>query len=292
MQATATPSPSPSASPAEEFAAYSGYDPDPCYHAKKHDAADLCAQWRASIAAEKAAHEARRSTNWSIVSTFLSALTILGLIFTIFQGRNGLGLARRGNLLAMRENARSTRRALAGAGETAEALRVAALNADAMVELVKATKEASELDLRPYVYAAEVRIAWVDEDLVSSPVQILINNYGRSIALDVQITTKIVVGPYPVPENEFPRELVAAQSWGDVPPGRSIILTHQISPEGWAMRGHIGKGTWAIYCDIQISYCDLWGNELRNEVFCVSTGIGAKVGAFQIQSPPEGYRNP
>lgn len=58
------------------YAPYPGYDPDPCYHAKDHDAADLCAQWRAAIAAEKAAHEARRSSNWSIVATLLSALSL------------------------------------------------------------------------------------------------------------------------------------------------------------------------------------------------------------------------
>ena len=55
------------------YAPYPGYNPDPCYQAKDHDTADLCAQWRAAIAAEKAAKEAGRSTDWSIFATFLSA---------------------------------------------------------------------------------------------------------------------------------------------------------------------------------------------------------------------------
>lgn len=79
----APPSPTPSGGPSGNFTAYPGYNPDPCYHAKDHDAADLCAQWRAAIAAEKAAHEARRATNWSIVATFLSALSLAAVAWAL-----------------------------------------------------------------------------------------------------------------------------------------------------------------------------------------------------------------
>jgi hypothetical protein len=75
----ATPPPLSAASPAPKFAAYRGYDPDPCYHAEDKDAADLCAQWRSAIAGEKAAHEARRASTWSIVATFLNALGLLAV---------------------------------------------------------------------------------------------------------------------------------------------------------------------------------------------------------------------
>lgn len=68
---TVTPSPSPA------FTPYPDYYPDPCYRAQDKDAADLCAQWRSAIAAEKAAHEARRGATWSIVATFLSAFSLL-----------------------------------------------------------------------------------------------------------------------------------------------------------------------------------------------------------------------
>jgi len=83
-QTLATPTPAPATSPSPDFAAYRGYDPDPCYHAKDHDAADLCAQWRASIAAEKAAHEARRATTWSIVATLLNVISLLLVAFALF----------------------------------------------------------------------------------------------------------------------------------------------------------------------------------------------------------------
>ena len=79
----------PTAQPAEEAAAepyapYSGYAPDPCYQAKSHDTADLCAQWRAAIAAEKAAHEARRATNWSIIATLLSAISLGAVAYALY----------------------------------------------------------------------------------------------------------------------------------------------------------------------------------------------------------------
>lgn len=65
------------------YAPYPGYNPDPCYQAKDHDTADLCAQWRAAIAAEKAAKEAGRSTDWSIFATFLSAMSLVSVAYAL-----------------------------------------------------------------------------------------------------------------------------------------------------------------------------------------------------------------
>lgn len=61
--------------PTPTYTPYPQYKAGPCYYAKDHDSADLCAQWRAAIAAEKAAHEARRANSWAIVTTLLSALS-------------------------------------------------------------------------------------------------------------------------------------------------------------------------------------------------------------------------
>ena len=77
--AISTPMPSPAASPTAKFSAYPGYNPDPCYKAEDKDAADLCAQWRSAIAGEKAAHEARRATTWSIVATLLNVLGLMAV---------------------------------------------------------------------------------------------------------------------------------------------------------------------------------------------------------------------
>lgn len=96
---TAAPTPLPAAGPPPKFAAYPGYDPDPCYHAEDKDAADLCAQWRAAIAGEKAAHEARRASTWSIVATVLNALGLIAvgaaLYLTVQSNRIARDTARR-----------------------------------------------------------------------------------------------------------------------------------------------------------------------------------------------------
>lgn len=78
----------------------SDYASHPCYQTENHDITDLCAQWRAAVAAEKAAHEARRSGNWSVIATLLSAIAIGGLFWTIRQGQVGLERARDANKIA------------------------------------------------------------------------------------------------------------------------------------------------------------------------------------------------
>jgi hypothetical protein len=82
---------------APKYAPYSDREAEACYYAGDHDAADLCAQWRAAVATEKAAHEARRATAWSIVSTVLSGLALGALIWTLLQAENALREARKAN---------------------------------------------------------------------------------------------------------------------------------------------------------------------------------------------------
>lgn len=71
----------------KNFAAYPDYNPDRCYHSKDHDAADLCAQWRAAIAAEKAAHEARRANLFAIIATMLGTITTGFVVWTFSEQR-------------------------------------------------------------------------------------------------------------------------------------------------------------------------------------------------------------
>jgi hypothetical protein len=115
-QPTLSQSPKIAAAPPDQFAAYPGYDPDPCYHAKNKDAADLCAQWRSAIAAEKATLEARRATTWSIITTLLNAISLAAvtaaLLLTIKANNltaktlTGFTGAERAHLIL--ENVRST----------------------------------------------------------------------------------------------------------------------------------------------------------------------------------------
>lgn len=76
-----------------KFAAYPDLNASACYKAQNHDTADLCAQWRAAIAAEKAAESAREAVFWTIIGTLLSSVGLAALIVTIRQGREGLEIA-------------------------------------------------------------------------------------------------------------------------------------------------------------------------------------------------------
>lgn len=155
-QPTIAPTPAPAASPTPKFTAYGGYNPDRCYHAEDHDAADLCAQWRAAVAAEKAAHEARRSVTWSIVASLLSFATIVGLIVTIWRTSGALKEARRGNRLNLLFERRSRRESRAYSTDQATALRIASDNAAATRRLVDATIR----NQRPYLILINPKIIW------------------------------------------------------------------------------------------------------------------------------------
>jgi hypothetical protein len=79
---------------AEPFTKFTAY-PDYCYQAKDHDAADLCAQWRSTLAAEKAAEEAGRSTTWSIFATILNVLSLVAVVIALFLTRQANGISRK-----------------------------------------------------------------------------------------------------------------------------------------------------------------------------------------------------
>ncbi|WP_296615545.1 hypothetical protein [Sphingomonas sp.] len=123
------PRPAPSESP--PYRPYRDRYSDGCYSAQNHDTADLCAQWRAAIAAEKAADEARLATIAAIVGTVLSLITVGGLIVTIWQTNGALGEARRGNRLNLLFERRSRREARKADADQARALGIAERNAQA-----------------------------------------------------------------------------------------------------------------------------------------------------------------
>ena len=91
------------------FATYGDLEKSACYSAKNHDTADLCAQWRAALAAEKAASAARDAVTWTIISTLLNSIGLGALIVTIAQGRKALKRARQANKIARDTAARQLR---------------------------------------------------------------------------------------------------------------------------------------------------------------------------------------
>jgi hypothetical protein len=166
--------------PAPSYAPYPGYNPDPCYQSQDHDAADLCAQWRASIAAEKAAHETRRSTNWSIVATFLSFIAVIGLIVTIRQTYGALGEARRGNRLNLMQERRSRREGREAAASQERALQIAEKNADAAERAVSETQRIGEAQVRCYLNVSKCYMSYKGHQwLIGCKVE----NTGRSPAI-------------------------------------------------------------------------------------------------------------
>jgi len=181
------------AQPATDFTPYPGYNPDPCYNVKDHNAADLCAQWRAALAAERAAHEDRRAVNWSIVATFLSGIAVLGLFVTILQTTGALKEARRANILAMRENARATRRALASTKETASALDAASSSAAAANKHAEIAERSVLVQLRSYLVVDKIRIAGIPQpDKIY--VEIFIKNVGMTPARIADVKCAVWAG--------------------------------------------------------------------------------------------------
>lgn len=126
--------PSPTATETPRWA-YPKPNSDFCDEAQPHDTADLCAQWRAMVAAEKSANAAEDAVIWTVVATVLSAVGLGFLVWSLRQTEGALGEARIGNRIAMKANARATLQAIAAARDTARTIEIAERNADAAFAL-------------------------------------------------------------------------------------------------------------------------------------------------------------
>jgi len=67
------------------YAAYPDIYEQRCYASKNHDSADLCAQWRAALAAEKAADAADWGTRIAVIGTVLSFISTILVLFALHQ---------------------------------------------------------------------------------------------------------------------------------------------------------------------------------------------------------------
>ena len=177
------------------YVAYPNLYAESCYEAPNHDAADLCAQWRAALAAEKAAKASESAVAWSIIATVLSAMGLLALFTTLGQTERSLKEARRGNLLNMRENARSTRRAVAGAKETAAAIAAANLSANAASAQVRIASDTAVRQLRAYLGPGIVTFTNLHSGGNLS-IDIEISNNGLTPANAIASYTTVFVAPY------------------------------------------------------------------------------------------------
>jgi hypothetical protein len=177
------------------YSPYADRSSDSCYNAKSHDTADLCAQWRAAIAAEKAASEARNATIAAFIGVFLSFMTVVGLMVTIFQTRGALGEAKRGNQLAFDFELRSREEARRAAEDQERALAIAERNAKTARKGVGESAKATGAMIKANEIARNAQRAWVAiKGPILKPAQNgtafcpEITNVGGAPALDVRTT--------------------------------------------------------------------------------------------------------
>jgi hypothetical protein len=97
------------AAPVSNFAAYPNKYADRCYQAKNHDTADLCAQWRAAIAAEKAAESGWWGNLISGFGGLLSFISVVLVVMALRQTEKSRGQAREANHIAKLAHERAVR---------------------------------------------------------------------------------------------------------------------------------------------------------------------------------------
>ena len=263
---------------AQPYAPYANYKPDPCYQAENHDAADLCAQWRAAIAAEKAAHEARRSTSWSIIATFLSLIGLGAIVVSLRQTNRALHIAQR-------DRATATRRAVAQAGETGVALEAAKKNANAMVkvaqtlksqskyvaettatnkEIAKAQQQFAVLQMRAYLTVESgMAIYQETERRLHFEARPQIINTGNTPAKNLAYSIAIDVLPYPLPEGHILPDAPGGGRQGFIPPGQNRFMSAVypfLVPEEDIFRVIRREGL-ALYAWGKVTYTDEFGGE-------------------------------
>ncbi len=173
------------AAPTSDYAAYADMNATECYQADNHDAADLCAQWRAALAAEKAAEAARLGNYIGAVAALLSLGSIALVVMALKQTEKSLRLAHR-------DRATATRRAVAAAGEAAAALAIAR-------EQVAISDDTAKRQLRAYITVEPCGINQAEKGLHRVP--LLLENQGATPAKNV-----MVFGYFAIVGNFHPRE--------------------------------------------------------------------------------------
>jgi hypothetical protein len=165
------------APPTPDYAAYSDMKADDCYKSKNHDSADLCAQWRAALAAEKAAERALWN-NWiSAIAAFLSLASIILVVLALRQTDRSLHIAQK-------DRATATRRAIASAEDTARALE----NAKTQIAV---TEDTAKRQLRAYIAIEPHGIHEPNDGFM--PVAINIINNGQTPAYNLELAGDFLI---------------------------------------------------------------------------------------------------
>ena len=249
QHANSAANPNPPTPPDAPYSAYSKRNSDACYEAQNHDSADLCAQWRAAIAAEKTAELAKWGNIIGAVGAVLSFLSVVLVLFALGQGRAA-------NRLTMGENARNTLRALTGAKETAEALRHAQEGSSATAALVKVSEDTARRQLRAYLDFDG--IGWTTDPGRDTEKEVFVGvcyafkNYGKTPARQVVGKVTYAAGGPGMPEK--------FAGWGEdeigmIAPSDHITKNGSFLMPKWLWDA-VGKRKAVFHATIEATYTD------------------------------------
>lgn len=84
----------PSTQPVANYSPYPDREAESCYESQDHDAADLCAQWRAATAAEEAADASYQSNIIGSAGAVLSFISVLLIVWTLCLTRQANKISR------------------------------------------------------------------------------------------------------------------------------------------------------------------------------------------------------
>ena len=248
----------------DEYKPYPDKYAEACYKASNHDSADLCAQWRAAIAAEKAA-DATTWANW--ISTAGTLLSFVSVILVLVA----LGQTRKANRLTMRANARATRQAIQSAAETAKALDIAERNA-------KTVEDTAYRQLRAYVV---VRYAHYIIQGADRPVKlhVMLENTGKTPAKNIRA---VCTGVICETNAENFGELPSIDIYGgvDVGSGAGHELNNNELILGGARLAEIEAGTQSIYVYGYAVYEDIFHNSHKT-TFLLESSLPTTNGRFK-----------
>lgn len=280
-QGTASSAPSPTKSAEPPYRPYPERYSDACYDAQDHDAADLCAQWRAALAAEKAAQEARIATIAAIIGTFLSLATVIGLIVTIWQTHGALGEARRGNRLNLLFERRSRREARKAEVDQARVLELTDTVAKANKQSAEVSQQALIIGQRARVLASGVNMAHGPDSKTGEMAlvyEVAWKNHGLTEAHNAVLETSHVLVP-PGAEPSFPPSKPTPLPAAVIPPNSTRFSSHQ----GVVVSDleKVWSGELELFLYSRIEYNDIFA-----EQFSTPRHYSTFVGKAQLPGPP------
>ncbi|MBM6577860.1 hypothetical protein KCP91_15860 [Microvirga sp. SRT01] len=220
-----------SADQASEVVAQKGLVPPvrerrrPCTNPVGHDEADLCAQWRAAIAAERGAWAGEWSMRLTIVGSLLSGLGLIALVETLRQGRKALERARQANYIA---------------------------------------DNASRIGLRAYL-AFNIEVLKVDLDGPKPTIDLkfLIRNTGQTPAKGFKVSRRLKIGdPFEAETFFRTKTWKPTQSRGLLGAGQEAVREKRYGISIGEAR-KIREGKRHIYFFGEAEYEDVFGNEQK-----------------------------